>query len=124
MAAIPNEIDRQKIDCNCNDCKFMQRDSERFKASIDLHLKWQSNEFNQRQKRMIDKANEHRLQRGDLETWDKLIAQAEKLRFQFDKKTAMINYGYCTKLNKQVSFIPNHCQLDTQNCFIHRKEIQ
>lgn len=33
-----------------------------------------------------------------------------------------INYGNCTKLNKQVSFIPNTCQLDTQECFEHRRK--
>ena len=32
-----------------------------------------------------------------------------------------INYGNCTKLNKEVSFIPNHCQLHTQECFEHRR---
>jgi hypothetical protein len=32
-----------------------------------------------------------------------------------------INYGDCTKLNKPVSFIPNNCQLETQDCFEHRK---
>lgn len=33
-----------------------------------------------------------------------------------------INYGRCEKLNKDVSFIPNVCQLDTQECFEHRKD--
>lgn len=32
-----------------------------------------------------------------------------------------INYGYCEKFNKKVSFIPNMIQLDTQKCFVHRK---
>lgn len=32
-----------------------------------------------------------------------------------------INYGNCTKLNKPVSFIPNYCQIETQNCFVHRR---
>lgn len=33
-----------------------------------------------------------------------------------------INYGTCTKFNKPVSFIPNWCVLETQNCFTHRKD--
>jgi hypothetical protein len=33
-----------------------------------------------------------------------------------------INYGNCIKLNKEVSFIPNHCQLETQDCFKHRRD--
>lgn len=32
-----------------------------------------------------------------------------------------INYGHCTKFDKSVSFIPAVCQLDTQECFEHRK---
>ena len=35
---------------------------------------------------------------------------------------APINYGYCTKFIKEVTFIPATCQLDTQECFLHRKE--
>lgn len=32
-----------------------------------------------------------------------------------------INYGNCQKFGKAVSFIPNTCQLDTQECFEHRR---
>ena len=31
-------------------------------------------------------------------------------------------YGNCSKLNKPVSFIPNTCQIDTQDCFEHRRQ--
>lgn len=33
-----------------------------------------------------------------------------------------INYGHCDKFKKPVSFIPNLCQIDTQECFKHRRE--
>jgi hypothetical protein len=32
-----------------------------------------------------------------------------------------LNFGTCTKFNKSVTFIPNTCQLETQQCFQHRK---
>jgi hypothetical protein len=32
-----------------------------------------------------------------------------------------IHYGKCSKLKKDVSFIPNTCQLETQQCFKNRK---
>jgi len=32
-----------------------------------------------------------------------------------------LNFGTCTKFNKSVTFIPNTCQLETQQCFEHRK---
>lgn len=114
--------ERQLIDCNCSDCIFMVRDTEKFKKSIEMHRKWQTDHFEGRRDRLIAKANDYRLKKGDLEMWDKLLLQAEKMRFQFDKKTASINYGSCSKLSKEVSFIPNQCQLDTQDCFKHRKD--
>ena len=71
-------IELQKIDCNCNDCKFLQRDFEK-RARFDSLHEGQKNAS-------------HRL-----------------------------NYGTCKKLEKEVSFIPNACQLDTQDCFEHRR---
>ena len=68
----------QKIDCNCNDCKFMTRNFDKMKSFDYLH-------------------------KGQ------------------EKASHRINYGNCTKLNKEVSFIPNTCQLETQSCFIHRR---
>ena len=32
-----------------------------------------------------------------------------------------LQFGSCSKLNKAVSFIPNTCQIHTQDCFEHRK---
>jgi hypothetical protein len=33
-----------------------------------------------------------------------------------------LNFGNCTKFNKDVSFIPVTCQVETQECFKHRKD--
>lgn len=68
----------QKLDCNCNDCKFMDRDIEK--------------------RKQFDQLYEGRL-----------------------NASYRINYGDCIKLNKPVSFIPNSIQMDTQDCFEHRK---
>ncbi len=32
-----------------------------------------------------------------------------------------LEFGHCKKFDKEVSFIPNLCSLDTQFCFEHRK---
>ena len=74
-----SRIELQKIDCNCNDCKFMVRDIQKRK------------------------------------TYDSLYKGKENASHR-------INYGRCIKLNKEVSFIPNVCQLETQLCFQHRRE--
>lgn len=39
-----------------------------------------------------------------------------------EKASYRINYGQCEKFSKEVTFIPNTCQLDTQTCFKHRRE--
>lgn len=74
-------IELQKIDSNCNDCKFMVRDFERYKS------------------------------------YDHLYMQNGKVTHP----SYRINYGNCEKFNKPVSFIPNTCQIDTQECFEHRR---
>lgn len=68
---------RQLIDCNCNDCKFMIRDTQKLKQHLDGY---------------------------------KGLGISDNLQF-----------GTCTKFNKPVNFIPNVCQIETQNCFTHRK---
>lgn len=36
-------------------------------------------------------------------------------------QAAKINYGHCSKFDKPVTFIPAICQIDTQECFEHRR---
>ena len=76
-------IELQKIDCNCNDCKFLIRDLERYNSFNHLYTN----------------------QQGHVE-----------------HPSYRPQYGKCTKFNKEVSFIPNTCQVETQECFEHRKE--
>jgi hypothetical protein len=71
---------------------------------------------------VIDKAKWYKDRFYDLEQWDKLLTEAEKMRFQFNRNEGSINYGHCDKLNKPVTFIPNTCQLETQECFKHRRD--
>lgn len=116
-------IEFQKIDCNCNDCIFMVRDNEMFKKSVELHYKWQFNYFNSIRGNLYKKAENWRL-RGFPDNYEIVKREADKMKFQFDKKEISINYGKCLKFNKQVSFIPNVCQIETQVCFKHRRELE
>lgn len=75
-------IERQKIDCNCNDCKHMIRDFDTYKSFDYLYM---------------------------------------SKKGQVTRPSHRLNYGNCQKLNKPISFIPNVCQIETQNCFEHRK---
>jgi hypothetical protein len=51
---------RQLIDCNCNDCIFMIRDSERFKKSQEFHHDLQLKEFTQKKTRLRAAALQYR----------------------------------------------------------------
>lgn len=124
----PNKMDKentillQKIDCNCNDCIHMERNVDEYKRSLDRHYMWQLNHFNTIKNKLIERAKWYKDKFYDLEMWDKLLTQAENMKFQFNRNEAMINYGYCAKLNQFVSFIPNTCQINTQHCFTHRRD--
>jgi hypothetical protein len=41
---------------------------------------------------------------------------------QITRPSHRINYGRCDKFKKDVSFIPNTCQIETQECFFHRRK--
>jgi hypothetical protein len=111
----------QLIDANCNDCKFMVRDNDALKRSQEFHRKLQLNEFERVKERLRQLSLEKRRQ-GDLESYNDLAVQHDKMKFQFDRNANKINFGHCSKLDKAVTFIPNHCQIETQTCFIHRRE--
>ncbi len=113
-------IELQKIDCNCNDCTFMNRDLERFKKSLDDHHRWQLDYFNAVRNNLYQKA-ESWISLGFPEKSEPLKIEADRMKFQFNRKEASINYGDCVIFIEKVSFIPNVLQLDTQECFIHRR---
>ncbi len=48
--------------------------------------------------------------------------QAHKKTYDGTGLTDRLNFGDCTKFNKKVSFIPVTCQIETQECFKHRKD--
>lgn len=110
----------QRIDCNCNDCKFMIRDMVKYKESESLHRKWQEDYFNTTHNRIIAKGEEW-IAKGEEKKGNMLLKEASQMRFVY-QNTSYINYGVCDKFKKDVSFIPNVCQLDTRECFKHRKD--
>lgn len=113
-------IGLQKIDCNCNDCLYLIRDFVQYERSVEQHHTWQLDYFNAIKSNKLKRADEW-LKFGEPEKATALINEANNMRFQFDKSKALIQYGQCEKLNKDVSFIPNTCQLETQECFKHRR---
>lgn len=110
----------QRIDCNCNDCIFMVRDFDRLKASAALRDSWQQATFDANRDSILRDAADYD-KRGfpDKAANMRKIASRMKYAFMNDSKIA---YGSCTKFDRPVSFIPETLQLDTQECFKHRRE--
>jgi len=101
----------------------MIRDMEKFKQSLKKQHKWALDYFNTIKNKLLKKSADW-LKKGYPNKAEVLLQEANKMKFQFDKREININYGRCTKFNKDVSFIPNTCQLETQNCFRHRLDMQ
>ncbi len=112
-----SRIELQKIDCNCNDCIFMERDLVTYKKWEDWHRKLDLEEFERAKAKAIADA----LAVTDIKSRKSMLNIAEKMKFQFQKSN-LLNYGKCKKFNKPVSFIPNICQIETQECFVHRHD--
>jgi predicted house-cleaning noncanonical NTP pyrophosphatase (MazG superfamily) len=100
----------------------MVRNIEKFNQSLKTHERWQLDYFNMLKRKLVERAEEWK-RRGDQEKYERLMDEISRMKFQFDKSDCTINYGHCKKFNKEISFIPNICQLDTQECFKHRKSI-
>jgi hypothetical protein len=127
-------IELQKVDCNCNDCIFLIRDTQKFKDALEQHKQWQQNYFDTIRQNLLNKADVYHTEfetqsiysrkkhKYNQEKGDNLVREANKLRFQFSKKGCTTNYGKCDKLNKDISFIPNTLQFETQDCFKHRRD--
>lgn len=76
----------------------------------------------------MDKESIYLLQKIDCNCSDcKYMVRDNEKKNSFNKQAGdqdrrfRISYGFCEKFNKEVTFISNTCQLDTQICFEHRK---
>jgi len=109
-------IELELLDCNCTNCKHMVRDL----ANFDVWKEWnrwlQMISFGETKAKLIDDALNHPEEKSRIS----LLRIANNYHFEFDK-SCLISYGDCSKFNKPVSFIPGNCQLETQECFEHRR---
>lgn len=107
-------IEQQKLDCNCNDCIFLQRNLYKQQLQNQFHEGLQRIEFDRDRNTQLFIAFTLR---------DKTLQQ-KTLKQRFMPKKPNMSYGYCRKFDfKEISFIPNTLQLENQSCFKHRKEI-
>ena len=112
-------IELQKIDCNCNDCVHLARNIARLNTvraidDDDQYYFWRA-----KKARAIWKARAKI--KKDKERGEIALAAAIALEYNYFVQRCAVNYGECNKFKKQVTFIPNTLQLETQNCFKHRR---
>lgn len=109
----------QKIDCNCGNCSYLSRSLSKRQSHVDFHFDMQKRHFNIKRIKLLERG-EWWLKKSQKEKAKLLFNEARKMKFVFDEGLCSLHYGTCSKLNKEVSFVANICQLETQNCFIHR----
>lgn len=112
----------QKIDCNCSDCGYLERSLSKRQKHVDKHYQWQKNGFDIKRIKLIE-SGEDRLRKGEKDKSKLIFKEVRKLDFFFDEGGCSLHFGKCLKFDKEVSFISNTCQLDTQDCFVHRSEL-
>lgn len=112
----------QNIDCNCSDCGYLERSLSKRQKHVDFHYRMQKSHFDSKRIKLIE-SGEERLRKGQTDKAKLIFKEARKLSFVFNEGECSLHYGKCLKFDKQVSFISNTCQLDTQDCFIHRSEL-
>lgn len=102
----------------------MERDMITFKEWENFHRHLQREEFERKKEKAIQSAMsaiDNAADDSAMKSCEGLLRKAVKMQFQFDRD-GLINYGNCNKFNKQVSFLPQTCQIATQQCFVHRKD--
>lgn len=75
----------------------------------------------------MDKESKYELQKIDCNCNDcfhfaRDVEKSKRLNNNEHIKTCKIHYGKCKTTNEDVSAIANMCSLDTQECFLHRKD--
>jgi hypothetical protein len=116
-------VELENIDCNCNECKHLERDFAEFKKWEQWNREIQLKVFEAAKEKAIADAErniQEALTPEDKRSCEGLLRKALKMKFQFNRDT-LISYGRCIRFDKKVSFIPGVCQLETQHCFEHRK---
>lgn len=109
----------QCIDCNCNDCKFMVRDFDALELSKKKSRDYYAWSYRFRRRYFWDEAQK-KLKKGKLKKYRGLLRERARIGLDTSYKSGL-SFGNCIKFNKPVSFIPNTCQLETQECFEHRR---
>lgn len=79
----------KEIDCNCNDCKFMIRNSEKREHYKKLDTEQQMLEFERKKEKAFQDANAL----IDEKQKASMLFKANKMKFQYEQRNT-IHYGF------------------------------
>lgn len=119
---------RQCLDCNCNDCTFFIRDFQKLNYIKQKSYEYEINSLEVKRQKLLESALFHN-KRGNSNAASKLFKERFKISDQIKK--LQINqchndsklYGLCVLKQEEITTIPNILLLDTQDCFIHRNDL-
>lgn len=125
----------QRIDCNCNDCGFLFRWLEKQNIVLANDKVAQQDSFDLVKKRKIERTKKDIANLEDNEDLirdaaekikrkKKYLKELEAAKHSYQGQQTPIQYGVCCKFGKPVTFIPSQTQIETQKCFIHRKDFK
>lgn len=111
-------IELQSLDCNCNDCKFMERRTDLYNEAVAKDKAEQLWLFRRLKALRIWRARgtKNEIRRKEA------LKVALKLTHTYTPQKTAILYGGCHKFGQLITFIPNILQLHTQKCFEHRRK--
>lgn len=112
----------QKIDCNCNDCGYLVRDLEKYKVQIAHDKSEQIWFFRRKKARRLWEARK-KFKKDPIKGAQSL-KEAIALSHTYRPQIVQSNYGNCSRFEKDINFLPNTFQIDTQDCFKHRKDLK
>lgn len=113
-------IELQRVDYNCNDCKYLERDINAYNHSKTLHHLWQRQYFDLLNKKKIERA-QFQLDNNEWEKALAIIQEVNQAKFAFNND-AHISFGECLKKMIPISFIPNISIPENKLCFQHRRD--
>ncbi len=113
---------KQEVDCNCNDCGHFVRSSEALNASKKRHRQWAAASIRMRRKRFWEEAQKA-LGAGKRDSCTELLREHSRVTVDKGYKAGLV-FGRCAKYNKPIQTVSNVCQVDTQECFVHRRRMR
>lgn len=113
-------IELQNLDCNCNDCFYLQRSLAKRQEHIDFHYQEQKKHFNTKRIKLLERGEYWLFIKKDKKKAKLLFNEARKMLFVFSEGPCSLSYGKCILKKINISFIVKIMMEENFNCFKHR----